>query len=192
TLPIYGVKALNEDASKAGYIIGFYALSALLIRPFAGYAMDAYGRTNIYIGAMVVYILLMASYNLAASFTLLIIIRLLHGFTWGVITTGGSTITADLVPLKKRGQGIGFFGLSITLSMAIGPIIGLWIMGENAYDRLFYSSAVLGILALILISQINITHFTGRKTKLSWNSIFEKKVIHIAMVMLFAAVPFAG
>lgn len=192
TLPIYVVKGLGEDASKVGYIIGFYAFSALLVRPFAGYALDAFGRKTIYLSALVFYAILLGAYAFASTFFALIIVRLLHGVSWGVITTGGSTITADLVPASKRGQGIGYFGLSITLSMALGPVAGLWILGDQNFNKLFYCAFGIGILAIVMASFIKIPEFSNRNNKIRWNTIFEKKVGHIAFVMFLVAIPFAG
>ncbi len=54
TLPLYVVRILKEDKSMVGYITGFYALSALFIRPFAGYALDTWGRKPVYLASIVI------------------------------------------------------------------------------------------------------------------------------------------
>lgn len=192
TLPIYVVRDLGEDTSMVGYITGFYALSALIIRPFAGYALDSYGRKPIYLGSLFFFTLLMIGYVFAGNFLLLIIIRLLHGLSWGALTTGGSTIVADIVPESKRGQGIGYFGLSITLSMALGPVLGLWILDFDNFNRLFIASCGVALLAFVLALAIRYPKVKLRKTKLSWDSILEKSVLHIALVMVIVAIPYAG
>ncbi|MDQ3395961.1 MAG: MFS transporter [Bacteroidota bacterium] len=192
TLPLYVVRVLKEDKSMVGYITGFYALSALLIRPFAGYALDTWGRKPIYLTSLAFYTVLIFTYNFAATFFLLIIIRLLHGLSWGMLTTGGSTIVADIVPANKRGQGIGYFGLATTLSMAIGPLLGLWILGQVHYDRLFLTSALVAGVALLMACFIVYPKVEMVRHKLAWNSIIEKSVLPIAFVMLIVAIPYAG
>ena len=57
-------------------------------------------------------------------------IRFLHGMSWGAVTTGGSTIASDIVPMERRGEGIGYFGMSFTIAMAIGPSVG-----TDSYSR---------------------------------------------------------
>jgi len=44
TLPVYIVDVLNAGPGKVGYILAIYTLSAMIIRPLAGYSLDAFGR----------------------------------------------------------------------------------------------------------------------------------------------------
>ena len=112
-IPLIAVKQLGVDNSKAGYLIGVYSLSALLIRPFAGYAIDSFGRKKIFLFSICFFALFTFSYYLAATFTIFLLIRLLHGFAWGIFNTGSATIVADTVPSSRRGEGIGYFGLAM-------------------------------------------------------------------------------
>ena len=57
-LPVIAVEQLGVDNSKAGYLIGVYSLSALLIRPFAGYAIDSFGRKKIFLFSICFFALL--------------------------------------------------------------------------------------------------------------------------------------
>lgn len=193
TLPTFVTNALGESKDKVGYIIGVYALSALIIRPFSGYLFDKYGRRTIFLCAMLAYAMIMASYSLANSLVFLLVLRLLNGGVWGMVTTGGGTIASDLVPDSRRGEGIGIFGLSMTLSMAVGPLIGLQILGENEhYQLLFLSAGGLCTIAVILSYFVNHPKISNRKNKISWSTVFEPKVVKVALVMLMLAVPFAG
>lgn len=193
TLPTFVTEVLGEDADKVGYIIGIYALSALLIRPMSGYLFDKYGRRNLFLIAMVCYALIMASYGLAASFGFLLFLRLLNGGIWGIVTTGGGTITSDIVPESRRGEGIGIFGLSMTLSMAVGPLIGLQILEyTGSYKVLFITAGVLCLIAVGMSFLVNHPKVSNRNNKLEWANVFEPKVVKVSMVMLFLALPFAG
>ena len=193
TLPVFVTKGLGEDTSKVGLIIGVYSLSALLIRPAAGYALDVFGRKSVFIIALILYTIAMGGYLFASTFTLLLVLRFVHGLTWGVITTGGSTIAADLVPEEKRGEGIGYFGLSITLSIALGPLIGLSIMEPDNFDELFIAAFAVSFLAMGIALAVKVPKLSSRqKHKLSWNDFFEKKVIPLSLVMMVAAISYGG
>ena len=193
TLPVYVVSGLGEGEDKVGFIIGVYSLSALLIRPVAGYALDHYGRRIIYLVALIAFTLMMGFYLFASSLVLLLILRFFHGLTWGVITTGGSTIAADLVPDSRRGEGIGYFGLSITLSIALGPLLGLSIMEPDHFDALFLSAFFLSILAFVLFFFIKMPVLKPLiKRKLAWDTFIEPKVLPVAWVMMVAAVSYGG
>jgi predicted MFS family arabinose efflux permease len=193
TLPLYVVNELGESNSSVGYIIGIYAFSALLIRPFSGYGFDTFGRKNIYLLSLLLFALIIAGYFFAATFFLLLLVRFLHGISWGVLTTGGATIAADLVPASKRGEGIGFFGLSFTLAMAIGPVVAFQVLGDNNFNRLFIATIVVGFFSFLLA---NFTRYPGIKKKdvtpFGWDDLFEPKVLKISLVMMITAISYAG
>ena len=89
-------------------------------------------------------------YPLATSILFVLILRFVHGLTWGSMSSAGSTIAVDLVPQKRRGEGIGIFGLSMTIAMAIGPLIAILITGDGGYNRLFFSAAAFSFFGLML------------------------------------------
>jgi predicted MFS family arabinose efflux permease len=192
TTPVFAVKALGADNSQVGYIIGVFTLSAVAIRPFAGYALDSAGRKKIFLWAMGFFALLTFSYHLAVSLILLLFLRLLHGFAWGATTTGGGTIAADLLPPEKRGEGIGYFGLSMTLAMALGPMLGLWLMGADQYGRLFLSAGVLGVLAFFAACLVNHPRLPLTRHALSWGAFFENRVLSICIAIFFLTVVYGG
>jgi len=192
TLPKYVINVLGEDKSQVGLIIGFYAFSALAIRPISGFLFDKYGRRYLYLVSLFLFSLTMASYNLAFTFVILLGIRLIHGAVWGFLTTGGATIAADLIPEKKRGMGIGIFGLSFTLSMALGPGIGEWILKEFNFNVLFWSAFFVALLSLIIAVNVKSPNISDRKQRVKVNNLFDRKVAPVAIVMIFLAFPFAG
>ncbi|MDA8213600.1 MAG: MFS transporter [Clostridia bacterium] len=192
TLPVYVVKSLGADKSQIGYIIGVYTLAAVSIRPLAGYALDSLGRRPVYLYALGLFALIMPVYQLATSLALLLVIRLLHGFSWGVVTTGGGTIVADIIPPKRRGEGIGYYGMAMTIAMAIGPIIGLWLTGETNFSRLFTSAGILAASALLLASFVKYPEVPAMKRSLTWQAFFEVKVLPLSAVMFFVTVVYGG
>ncbi|MDN5214173.1 MFS transporter [Fulvivirgaceae bacterium BMA12] len=192
TLPFYVVNDLGQDESRVGYIIGIYALSALLIRPVAGYALDAYGRKSVYLWSLLAYVLISGLYIWVDSYVSLLILRILHGLSWGVITNGGITIASDLVPEKRRGEGISYFSLSITLSMALGPLVGLSILEQSNFQMLFIWTFIISLLALAMALMIQYVKIPPAPKKLTWAGVYEKKVVHITLMMLVTAVTYGG
>ena len=39
---------------------------------------------------------------------------------------------------SRRGEGMGWYGMAMTIAMAIGPMIGLWVVQNYSFDGLFY------------------------------------------------------
>jgi len=192
TLPTYAEVALGAKKNQIGWIIGVYAASALAIRPFCGYVLDAYGRRAVYLIALVLFTVLMWLYHYSFTFYILLVIRVFHGFTWGIITTGGSTIAADLIPESRRAEGIGYFGLAMTLAIALAPFSGDQIMGQNNFFNLFTISFAFAVAALLLAFLIKVPNIKTGETKIGISKMFDKRVNRIAIVMFTGAFPYAA
>lgn len=154
TLPFYLVQRFAIDKGLIGIVMSCYIISALLIRPVSGYLVDSFSRKLVYIVSFVFFAGLTAGYLVAGSVLLLIILRFWHGITWGIITTAGNTLAIDIMPSTKRGEGIGYYGLALNLSMAIGPMLGLFLNEKYNFNVIFYTAFITGIVGLIFASLI--------------------------------------
>lgn len=191
TVPAFAT-LLGADKSQVGYLIGVYTVAALAIRPLAGYLLDARGRKVVYLSGLGLFALFAFSYQAATGFLLLLVVRFLHGLSWGVLTTGGSTVAADLLPAARRGEGLGYYGLTMTLAMAIGPILGLQIAGSDQYGRLFLVTAGVAALAVLLGLLVRYPSIAARQTRCSLDSFFDKRVVPVALVSLAAMMTYGG
>ena len=85
-LPIFVTSQLHSDHGMVGLVLAAYTISALLIRPFAGMAIDKIGRKTIYLIAFLLFSLLFAGYSFATDIKFLLVLRFIHGIacsrTW--------------------------------------------------------------------------------------------------------------
>ena len=81
---------------------------------------------------------------------MLIAVRVMHGLAFGVVTVAGNTIVIDVLPSERRGEGLGYFGLSNNLAMSFGPMTGLLLHTHFSFNLLFLTSLVLGGLGFAL------------------------------------------
>src|SRR5690606_8344391 len=95
-----------------GFIIGIFTFSALIIRPFAGHWLETRGRKIVFLTGLSIFILSIGSYSIAAGMLFLFVMRIIQGIGWGLSTTATGTIVTDIIPASRRGEGIGYFGLS--------------------------------------------------------------------------------
>jgi MFS family permease len=80
----------------------------------------------------------------------------------------------------------------MTLAMALGPVVGLWLMGDNSYDTLFLSSGGLTVAALVAAAMEKYPTLTTVKRPLAWEAFFERRVFHVYIAMFFATVTYGG
>src|SRR5690625_4952319 len=124
TIPIF-VNELGGSDQLIGIIVGIFTFSALLFRPYAGHALETKGRGIVYLFGLSLFIISVGSFGFITGMSILILMRIIQGIGWGFSTTASGTIATDLIPPKRRGEGMGYFGLSGNLALAIGPALGL-------------------------------------------------------------------
>jgi MFS family permease len=194
TLPVFIVDVLDAGPGKVGYILAVYTLSALIIRPLTGYALDSIGRKWIYLLAFFTFAAMLGLYTLAYTFVWLMALRFMHGFTWGAATTSSSTIVVDVVPASRRGEGIGIYGLSFTLAMAIGPVIALNIMGQGNYDRMFLSSMAIAFAGFLLVMLVKFPNYKKPPGKAGFtlSQVIELRTLPMALIQLLFGLTYGG
>ncbi len=150
TLPLY-MEIFGGKSSAAGLPMAALTLGAVLVRPIAGWALDVYGRKLIFLGGLLLFLLPAILYIWMIPAYLLIIMRFIQGIGWGIGNTASNTVASDIIPLKRIGEGMGIFMVTLTLPMAISPGVSLWIVERYSFPLLFILSSVLIFFSLILV-----------------------------------------
>ena len=193
TLPIYVVEELGASNREVGLIVAVYTLAALMIRPFAGIALDLWGRRIILIISSLFFAIVFLGYPWMTLIVSLLMLRFLHGLNWGISTSAVFTLVVDIVPQKKRGRGLGYAGLAFNMAMAIGPVIGLLLMGEGRYDALFYGALALAVLGSGVFFLVRYPAFEKSETlKFSWKGLIAKRSVPVTMNVLLVMLTFGG
>ena len=150
-LPFYLSEVFHTSHTAIGVILSCYTISSLCIRPFSGYILDTFARKPLYLLAYFIFTLIFAGYMTATALTLFIIFRIVHGFSFGMVTVGGNTLVIDIMPSSRRGEGLGYYGLTNNIAMSIGPMFGLFLhSGGASYTTIFsyaLGSCVIGFIA---------------------------------------------
>lgn len=152
--PIYLIDEYGASKSLIGLLLSSYTVAALLIRPFAGFILDMVYRKPIYLAAYILFVITFVGYPLANTIGLFLFFRILHGFTFGFVTTAGNSLIVDVTPAARRGEGLGFFGVANTIAMAVGPMTGLYLHDYYSYDIIFYTAIGTGLLGFVFASFI--------------------------------------
>ena len=194
TLPIYLVSELHATKSQVGLVVAAYTIASVMIRPFSGFTLDRFSRRMVFLIALVVYSMLFAGYLVAISITTLILLRFAQGLTWGFTTVSGSTIAIDIIPSSQRGEGIGYFGLSTTLGMSVGPVIGLFICHHWGYTAMFVSGLFICLASLVCAYAIHLpkSFLAGKRIHFSWNNLFDRKSIRPSLNVLIIMISYGG
>ena len=154
-LPMYVGETFGADKSLTGMVLASYTIMALLVRPVSGYMVDSFPRKKLLLICYAIFMLFFCGYLLAGTLLLFTLIRATHGAAFGLVTVSNSTMAIDIMPAERRGEGIGFYGVSNNLAMAFGPPISLYFYESlHAFTPIFALSIVTSFLGLCCVSAI--------------------------------------
>ena len=174
-LPLYLSEHFGATKDVIGLVLSGYTITALLFRPFSGYVVDSFPRKTVLMIAFGAFAIFFAGYLAASTLLLFMIVRTLHGGPFGALTVANSTAAIDVLPSSRRTEGIGYYGLSNNLAMAIAPTIGIFIYQlTDSFEFLFWLALIVACVGWLVDATVTFSEkeTVRNKSKLSWDRFF--------------------
>ncbi|MEU3294729.1 MFS transporter [Streptomyces longwoodensis] len=147
-------RELHASPAQVQWVVSGYALSFALALVTAGRLGDALDRRRIFLLALSGFVLFSAACGAAPSITLLVVARLAQGLAAGFMAPQNSALIQQMFRGAERGRAFGFFGATVGVSSAVGPLAGGAILalasGPQGWRWIFYVNVPIGILAVLL------------------------------------------
>lgn len=194
TLPLYISLQLKATESLVGLVMACYVVAAILVRPFCGFSLDRYGRKTIFLGSLFVYAMLFNGYLIASTVMIMVMVRFMHGLTWGLTTTSIATVAGDIIPERKRGEGFGYFGVATTAGMALGPLVGTIIFQHGGYSAMFIAGSFISLVSMALAFTIRYPSYYLPKAgvEFKWGNLLESRTIIPSVNVLIIMLTYGG
>ena len=159
-LPVLPFTLKQDGANdfQIGVVIAVFYVTSLLMRTFTSKAAARIGKRVLLLLAMTVFTFAMVGYYLFAGLTMIIILRLVQGLGFGVSTTLYGSTVASIVPNKRMGEGMGFFGLGISIAFVLGPCLGAAAVSQPNFKWVFLAAALLTLVSILLTRFISADH----------------------------------
>ena len=180
----FAISSFGATTAQAGASAGLYVIGGLASRLLLGKYVEFVGRKRMLIMALFGALFMSFTYFIVSSLFMLFVIRLLHGITYGVASTCTSDIIAKIVPPSRRGEGLGYYALSITISTAVGPLLGMTLSPD--YTLVFMVGVVMYSLALLFAFIVRVPEET-----LTAEQVKEAKSFSIENMLQLSALPLA-
>ncbi|WP_438825329.1 MFS transporter [Bacillus sp. JJ1609] len=153
TLPPY-IKSIGASGTEIGLVTALFSIGAVLSRPFIGFMLEYKARKPLVVIGALLLLLITFLYPLSQVVVIFLAFRLIHGLAWGWSTTVNGTAAVDVIPNSRLGEGMGYYGLSITIGMIIAPSLGIFLFQVTSFNNLVYISGALGVIALLLMASV--------------------------------------
>ncbi|MCR1796273.1 multidrug efflux MFS transporter NorA [Staphylococcus warneri] len=147
-LPVY-LKDLGLKGSDLGILVASFALAQMIISPFGGGLADKLGKKLIICIGLVLFSISEFMFAVGHSFTILVISRVLGGFSAGMVMPGVTGLIADISPSQDKAKNFGYMSAIINSGFILGPGFGGF-LAEVSHRLPFYFAGGLGIIAFIM------------------------------------------
>jgi MFS family permease len=127
-----------------------FALSAMCLRPVAGWQMDRRGRVPVLALGAAIFAVASFGYVVVSSVGALLLLRVFHGVGMGLGATAGPVLAGDLAPAGRRGEAIGLQGAAQNLASAVGPAAGAALAVALGHVPLFLAAGGLAAVAAVV------------------------------------------
>lgn len=128
-----------------------FALSAIASRLFSAKALEKGKRNTILFIGLILIVLATFGYLWSGTLALLLLMRIIFGIGFGMGSTTLPTMASGVIPVRRLGEGLGYFGLSTSIALSVGPVIGSTLLAESGFTTLVYATLATSLLILPLI-----------------------------------------
>lgn len=184
TFPFF-VTYLDGDAVTIGLATALFSIASIVSRPFVGWLIDTRGRRIILLLGLIGMTLIPMGYFISAGIALAVVLRTVHGVFHAASSNASSTWVTDIIPHSRMGEGLGMYGLSMAISTAVAPALGLAVMNAWGFRPLFAIAALVTLVALLIGIGIRSSNYTVSKAPLRISELFEPMAMPAAVTQFF-------
>ncbi len=196
-LPLY-ILEQGGDQGDIGILMGVFTLASALFRPWIADMIDRLGRKRSYtLGTLIVFGLpffyLLLDDPLGRAYPLFLLIRILHGIGMATCFTAVFTYIGDLLPANRLNEGIGMFGISGLVGIALGPFLTEMALDRYGFAGLFVTASALGAVALLAHLPLKESfRSTGVKGPSFFALLKQRKLLTVGLLAVLFGIGIAG
>ena len=190
----------RDVALLMGFLAGALSLSALICRPIAGNLSDRTSKRKLAVIGALIFLASNLGYYFVPNTAWLLAARILNGVGFACISVCLSTWLSMLLPISRMGAGMGLYGTMNALAQAVGPDLGIRASKAIGYRNTFLIAV--GLTCCIVICVLLIKdggkpprarlgrQQGGERHHIRLDSLFEPRVIPIALIFMLFAIPY--
>ncbi|NIK72490.1 EmrB/QacA subfamily drug resistance transporter [Paenibacillus sp. BK720] len=141
-----------DGLSLYSWVFTIYMLASTTTIPVYGKLADLFGRRNVYLIGLSLFLIGSVLCGFAGSMTQLIVFRGIQGLGAGALMPIAFTIVGDLYPPESRGKFMGLFSAVFSISSILGPVLGGMISEHLGWGWIFFINLPIGIPAIYLMA----------------------------------------
>jgi MFS family permease len=145
---------LGGSTFSSGLFLGFLTYSSALPAPLTGAYADRVGSRRVLITTSLALVVFSLLYAVITDVRLMLALVLVHGVFWSGLLSASAAYMTNLLPERRRAEGIGYWGLSTLLGVAVAPAVGFWLYNRG-WLWLCISGAALNLMMTLIATQLH-------------------------------------
>ena len=141
---------LHAGAADVSWVRAGYTLTFGLVLIPSGKLGDTLGRKPMFLAGVAMFTVVSALCAVSPDPTWLVVTRLLQGVAGGLLNPQIIGMIQQLFRGSERGKAFGFYGGTVAVGTAIGPLAGGLLIAVGGWRWVFLVNVPIGLLALVL------------------------------------------
>ena len=197
TMAAYALGAYDGCThSQAGLAASIFLIGGVIGRVVCGRYAEYVGLLKLTTISLAVTLACCIIYMFSGfSLGFLMVLRFIHGVAFGVANTTLPAIVAKTLPPERLGEGTGYFMLSNSLALGIGPMVGLFVTAGLNYQVVFIICSVAAAVALVCLVLAHVEGDEGTRIKpgkFTVSSFLDPKAARFSIFMFLVALGYAS
>jgi EmrB/QacA subfamily drug resistance transporter len=147
-------RELGAGISGLQWIVDAYTLTFAALLLTGGSLGDLYGRKRFYLVGLTVFTIASAMSGFSTTTEQLVATRALQGVGAALLVPGTLSIISSTFSGKERGAAIGIWGAIAGLAIAVGPVVGGYLVEHVSWESVFFINVPIGIVALVFAAMV--------------------------------------
>jgi MFS family permease len=182
---------LGGSTFASGLFLGFLTYSSAFSAPLTGAYADRVGPRRVLISSSVALVLFSMLYAVITDVRVLLALVLVHGVFWSGLLSASAAYMTNLLPERRRAEGIGYWGLSTLAAVAVAPTVGFWIYSRG-WLWLCALSAALNLVMALIATQLEEQPRAVRDGHPRRTSLLEWRVLIISVTLALYSFGYGG
>ncbi|KRN94904.1 MFS transporter [Companilactobacillus kimchiensis] len=163
----------NTTMSQISFLVSSYMVATAIFIPLSGWLASRFGNKRIWLIAIVLFTTSSLGSALSPNFAILILMRIIQGFSGALLTPTARLIVLEKTPTKMLLRMTGYFVWPALIAPAIAPVVGGMIITYLSWHWIFLINLPIGIIAFMIGRRMIPGDIKREHTKFDWTGFFE-------------------